>query len=172
MKRALPQSLSRPICTVFTAFLTPISFSLKTGHFPSSLSSKALDWQGNPIPRYSYAALDFLRARASNLLEEAYWSLAQGNLLWWARQADKVVSFAADVSANRSPPTPCIWWMTNCQSLRNSSLPARVWCHCCRRLESCHSRRQVLPNVEARRAVYPGRRRILGAREAIPSSTL
>jgi hypothetical protein len=99
MKRALPRSLTRSVRAVFTAFLTPISFSLQTGHFRSALSSKAIDAQGNPIPWYSYAALDLLRARACKFAGRSVLEFGAGqSTLWWARQAEKVVSFEADAS--------------------------------------------------------------------------
>ena len=43
-----------------TAILTPVHFSLATGHFRSSIASKALDARGKPLPWYTYPGIDFL----------------------------------------------------------------------------------------------------------------
>ena len=55
-----------------TAFLTPLSFALNSGHFKSAFAEKALSRRGKAIPWFTYPAIDFLVAKdfsASSILE-------------------------------------------------------------------------------------------------------
>ena len=75
---------------ILTAILTPINFSIKTGHFRSSLNKKALTKEGKPLPWYTYPAIDFLVSRnfeSSSVLEfgggqsSAFWSIIAKTVL-------------------------------------------------------------------------------------------
>lgn len=92
LKSKLPASLSRPIGGVFKAILTPAYFALQTGHFRSALTSKAVDRSGEPVPWYTYPAIELLRAKSfagKRVLEFG----AGQSTIWWARQAEEIVSF-------------------------------------------------------------------------------
>jgi hypothetical protein len=80
------------IRSIGTAFLTPFYFAQRTGHFRSSLVSKALDAKGVPIPWYTYPAIELLRNksfRGKRVLEFG----AGQSTLWWSKQAEHVTSF-------------------------------------------------------------------------------
>jgi hypothetical protein len=47
----------------FTAFYTPIYYSYLNGHFKSSFKKMAVSRNGDPLPWYTYPAIDFLRTR-------------------------------------------------------------------------------------------------------------
>ncbi|HXZ48470.1 MAG TPA: hypothetical protein VEG27_05580 [Usitatibacter sp.] len=73
------------------ALLAPVLFSLREGHFRSSLKGMAVDSRGNPLPWYTYPAIDFLRRRSfagKRILEFG----AGQSTLWWAARAASVVS--------------------------------------------------------------------------------
>ena len=74
-----------------TAFLTPVKFSIKTGHFKSSIARRSLDAAGRPIPWYTFSAIDFL----SNVdfSEQAILEFGGGqSTFWWAQRAASVFS--------------------------------------------------------------------------------
>jgi hypothetical protein len=78
-----------------TAILTPVYFSLATGHFCSSIASKALDTRGKPLPWYTYPAIDFLSGvdfSGQSVLEFG----AGQSTLWWAERAARVFSVEQD----------------------------------------------------------------------------
>jgi hypothetical protein len=75
--------------------LTPLVFSRSTGHFRSSLSARALDRRGEPLPWYTYPAIDFLADQdysGASVLEFG----AGQSTLWWARRAREVVATESD----------------------------------------------------------------------------
>ena len=62
----------RLVRRIGTAFLTPLSFALNSGHFRSAFAEKALSRRGKAIPWFTYPAIDFLVAKdfsASSILE-------------------------------------------------------------------------------------------------------
>lgn len=74
-----------------TALLTPIRFSVSSGHFRSSIARRALDPVGNCIPWYTYPAIEFL----SNVdfTTQSILEFGGGNsTVWWAERAHHVVS--------------------------------------------------------------------------------
>jgi hypothetical protein len=78
-----------------TAILAPIQFSLATGHFRSSIASKALDARGKPLPWYTYPAIDFLSEvdfSSQSVLEFG----AGQSTLWWSERAARVFSVEQD----------------------------------------------------------------------------
>src|SRR5205814_7195262 len=63
LKRLLPAALWRPLRAVMTGFITPVRFSLATGHWKSSIAMSARAADGRPIPWYTYPAIDFRAQR-------------------------------------------------------------------------------------------------------------
>jgi hypothetical protein len=94
-KRSLPSFIWSPARKLTTAFLTPIRFSINTGHFRSSLRAAAVDRRGRPIPWYTYPAIDFLDAK--DFADKSVMEFGSGqSTLWWASRAKKVVSAESD----------------------------------------------------------------------------
>jgi hypothetical protein len=94
-KRVLPRWIWSPARKLLTGLLTPIRFSLYTGHFRSSILSAAVDRHGNPIPWYTFPAIDFIDTKdfSSKLVLE----FGSGqSTLWWAKRCKRVVSFESD----------------------------------------------------------------------------
>jgi len=92
LKRILPYPMARSIRSIATALLTPVYFSTRSGHFGSSLRSKAIDKQGHAIPWYTCPAIELLRNRdfsGRTVLEfgSGQWTI------WWSKHASYVVSF-------------------------------------------------------------------------------
>lgn len=74
---------------------TPVYFSRRSGHFLSCMKNRAVNQEGEPIPWYSYPAVDFLRSRdhsGRSVLEFG----AGYSTLFWAKQCRKVVAFEGD----------------------------------------------------------------------------
>lgn len=68
----LGRRVRRLVRRIGTAFLTPLSFALNSGHFKSAFAEKALSRGGKAIPWFTYPAIDFLVAKdfsASSILE-------------------------------------------------------------------------------------------------------
>jgi len=87
IKSVLPARAFRPLRATGTALLTPLRFSRSTGHWRSSFANKAVDRNGEPIPWYTYSAIDFLLARdfaGKSVLE---FGGGQSTLFWSARAA-------------------------------------------------------------------------------------
>jgi len=92
VKKLLPAWLSNPIRNSLTAILTPILYSVRTGHFRSSLKMAAVSRHGEPIPWYTYASLDFLSAR--NYTGKTILEFGGGqSTLWWSARAKHIVTF-------------------------------------------------------------------------------
>ncbi len=95
LRRFLPDRVGRFVREAGTAFLTPFYFAYSTGHFRSSLHSKALDKTGLPLPWYTYPAIQQLQTKSfagRSVLEFG----AGQSTLWWARKAASIVSFEAN----------------------------------------------------------------------------
>jgi hypothetical protein len=92
LKRVLPFSIARSIRAIATAILTPIYFSIRSGHFGSSLRSKAVDKRGRAIPWYTYPAIELLSNRDFNGRSILEFGSGQSTL-WWSKRASQVVSF-------------------------------------------------------------------------------
>jgi hypothetical protein len=96
-KKLLPSSLFKAVRAVTTGILTPFTFSYQTGHFRSSLKSRALDKSGKAIPWYTYPAIDFLRQKEMN--EKSVLEFGSGqSTLWWAARVKTVSSFESDAA--------------------------------------------------------------------------
>jgi len=92
LKKYVPEFISDSVRKVITAFYTPISFSIKSGHFKSSFKKMSVDKNGNPIPWYTYSCYDFLRFRDFKDAEVLEFGSGQSTL-WWAKFAKYVTAF-------------------------------------------------------------------------------
>lgn len=91
LRKVLPRPISERIRSVATGVLTPLSFSIRTGHFRSSLQARAVDREGNPIPWYTYSMIDFLKDK--DFSQRIVLEFGSGqSTRWWARRAARVVS--------------------------------------------------------------------------------
>ena len=88
----------------------PLTFSVAGGHFRSAITSRSVDAFGNPIPWYTYPAVDFLKVL--DLSDSKVAEFGSGHsTLWWASRAREVLAFEADADwfreisekAKRSP---------------------------------------------------------------------
>lgn len=99
LRAALPAPIWNAFRKVSNAVLAPIHFSLETGHLRSSLASRAMTAGGDPIPWFTYPAVQFLmsksnyiKAKGASVLE---WGAGQSTL-FWANIASRVVSMESD----------------------------------------------------------------------------
>jgi hypothetical protein len=95
VKKFLPEAIWSPIRTVATAVITPFRFSIKTGHWRSSIQTRACSASGSPIPWYTYPAIDFLAQRDftdRNILEFG----GGQSTLWWSARARSVLTIEED----------------------------------------------------------------------------
>lgn len=91
IKKILPNFLSDGIRKLVTAFLTPIRFSINSGHFKSSFLKKSVDKNGLAIPWYTYPCFDFLRFRDFSNSEILEFGAGQSTF-WWAKKAKFVTA--------------------------------------------------------------------------------
>lgn len=97
VKARLPRQISEVIRNTATAFLTPILFSYRTGHFLSSLKMTAVSKKGEPLPWYTYPSIDFLKNRSYE--DKIILEFGGGqSTLWWARRAKSVVTLEGDLT--------------------------------------------------------------------------
>jgi hypothetical protein len=79
----------------FATILGPLYFSFGEGHFRSALLLRAVDPAGNPIPWYTYPAVDFF-----SRLEMTGRSVAEigggHSSLWWMKRADRLLVLEQD----------------------------------------------------------------------------
>lgn len=95
VKAALPQPIWRAVRSLGTALLTPVAFSLRTGHLRSSFQNMAVAADGSALPWYTYPCIDFLAQRDftdRNVLEFG----AGQSSLWWSAHAKTVTSLEGD----------------------------------------------------------------------------
>jgi hypothetical protein len=95
IRTCLPSWISDPIRSLGTAFLTPILFSLRTGHFRSSFKKAAVSRTGAALPWYTYPSIDFLRHRSYEGRTVLEFGAGQSTL-WWAQRAARVVALEGD----------------------------------------------------------------------------
>jgi hypothetical protein len=93
-------SIPNPIWHVFrktaNAFLAPLHFSLETGHLRSALLSRAVDRRGDPLPWYTYSAIQFLSNKDFSARRVLEWGAGQSTL-FWSRRAKEVVAFESNI---------------------------------------------------------------------------
>ena len=94
-KARMPASLWRPLRAVATAILTPLRFSMATGHWTSSLRASAQTRAGAPLPWYTYPAIDFLSQRSFAGKDVLEFGGGQSTL-WWAERAATVLTVEED----------------------------------------------------------------------------
>lgn len=94
-ERWLPGPLVRTLRAVGTATVTPLLFSCRTGHLRSSLLNRAVDCRGEPIPWYTYPAIDFLASKSFERRSVLEWGAGQSTI-WWAQRAAHVVALEED----------------------------------------------------------------------------
>jgi len=93
--KGLPRGVWQPLRSFGTALYTPVRFALKTGHFRSSLNSKACTRSGQPLPWYTYAAIDFLAPRDFTGRKVLEFGGGQSTL-WWSKRAERVLTIDPD----------------------------------------------------------------------------
>jgi hypothetical protein len=94
-RRFLPARLFALLRRLGTATITPVVFSLRSGHFRSSLASRAMTAGGEPLPWYTYPAIHFLEHRDWSCLRVLEFGAGQSTL-WWASRAREIQSFEDD----------------------------------------------------------------------------
>ncbi len=95
LRKIFPRFITEPIRSVATGLLTPLEFSIRTGHFKSSLLGKSVDVHGNPIPWYTYPIIEFLKSKNFSNCTVLEFGSGQSTL-WWADRAKKVTSLEDD----------------------------------------------------------------------------
>jgi len=95
LKLTLPAFLSNPLRSFFTALLTPISFSINSGHFISSFKKAAFDKNLTPIPWYTYPSINFLETRSFSDKTVLEFGGGQSSI-WWGLRAKNVVTLEGD----------------------------------------------------------------------------
>lgn len=81
--------------TLVTAFVTPLRWSLISGHFRSSLARRSMARDGTPVPWYTYPAIAFLAQRDYRDRDVLEFGGGQSTL-WWAARARSVTVVEAD----------------------------------------------------------------------------
>lgn len=95
LRSVLPDGFWRPIGSIGTAIYTPLRFSQATGHWRSSLERAAQTRRGEPIPWYTYPAIDFLLPR--DFSEKSVLEFGGGqSTLWWGSRAKSVLTIEQD----------------------------------------------------------------------------
>jgi predicted O-methyltransferase YrrM len=95
LRRLLPKKVWQPIRAYMTGIVTPFRFSSVTGHWKSSISMSSVARDGNPVPWYTYPAIDFLAARDfhdRNVLEFG----GGQSTVWWGARARSVLTIEED----------------------------------------------------------------------------
>lgn len=87
----LPSFIRRPLRAVGTAILTPFRFAYETGHWRSSLAQAAQSRNGEPLPWYTYSAIDFLAQRSFEGRRILEFGGGQSTR-WWASRAEHVLT--------------------------------------------------------------------------------
>ena len=88
LRKAFPRFVSETIRSLATAILTPVHFSVRTGHFRSSLRCRAADSEGNSIPWYTYPMIDFLKHKEYTGRAVLEFGAGQSTH-WWAHARRK-----------------------------------------------------------------------------------
>ena len=82
LRKALPGFIWEPFRKVSNSILGPLCFSWETGHLKSSLKSRAVDKKGQPLPWYTYPAIEWILGKdwkGANVLE---FGCGQSSLFW------------------------------------------------------------------------------------------
>jgi len=96
---SLRESLPRPIWDILrktaNSVLGPVHFSFETGHLRSSLKSGAVDRHGQPLPWYTYPAIQTLLRKDFSQMRVLEWGGGQSTL-FWAKRAGTVTTLESD----------------------------------------------------------------------------
>lgn len=95
VRRVLPGRVAGGLRRIVTALLTPWVFSINSGHFRSSMRSRAVDPRGRPLPWYTYPAIEFLSDQDYSSRTVLEFGAGQSTL-WWASRAREVVALESD----------------------------------------------------------------------------
>ena len=95
IKKIIPGWVFKPIRSFLTAFFGPYIFAYNSGYFRSAFVMKAVTKKGDPIPWYTFSCIDFLKNRTYKSKKVLEFGGGQSTL-WWARRAEKVVTFEGD----------------------------------------------------------------------------
>ena len=95
-KKILPTPIVRWIRSISTAIITPVRFSLVTGHFLSSLKNVSVNKNGEHIPWYSYPAIDFILNKDFSTKRVLEFGAGQSTL-WWSKKVKFIKSFEEDL---------------------------------------------------------------------------
>jgi len=95
LKAALPRFVWERIRMVATAVITPLAFSLWSGHFRSSLRQRAVSRKGEALPWYTYPCIHLLEFRDFGGKRVLEFGGGQSTL-WWAARAERVVTIEED----------------------------------------------------------------------------
>ncbi|MDC3030214.1 hypothetical protein OA178_00370 [Candidatus Pelagibacter sp.] len=91
LKKILPYTIFNFFRRILTAILTPVLFSFNSGHFLSSIQSKAVDKKNKPIPWYTYSCIDFLYTL--NFKDKKILEFGSGqSSIWWSNLSNEVHS--------------------------------------------------------------------------------
>ena len=91
----LPARVFGFVRRIGTAVLTPLTFSFDQGHFRSSIAGRAVTRAGQPLPWYTYPAIDFLNGNDFSGCSVLEFGAGQSTL-WWAARARSVPSLEED----------------------------------------------------------------------------
>ena len=95
IKKFLPSLLSIILRRVVTAIITPISFSINSGHFKSSILEKAVTKNGNAIPWLTYPCINFLSIR--DLSQKSVLEFGGGqSTIYFSNLAKEIITFEED----------------------------------------------------------------------------
>lgn len=95
LRKIMPTGAFRTARAMATAVVTPVRFARATGHWRSSLAEKAMTRGGEPLPWYTYPAIDFLAAR--DFSDKSVLEFGGGqSTLFWCRRARSVVTIEED----------------------------------------------------------------------------
>jgi len=97
----LPAPVAGLLRAAVTALYTPVRFAMATGHLRSSLAGKAMTPAGEPLPWYTYPAIDFLARRSFAGRTVLEFGGGQSTS-WWSARADAVVTVEEDADWYRA----------------------------------------------------------------------
>lgn len=95
IKKIMPIFVAKKIRALATAILTPLEFSLRSGHFKSSLYGRAVDKKNQPIPWLTFPTVDLLNVK--DLSNSTILEFGGGqSTFFFQKRALRVMTFEAD----------------------------------------------------------------------------
>jgi hypothetical protein len=95
LKKILPKWIVNPLRSLGTALFGPILFARRTGYYRSAFKRQAVQKDRQPLPWYTYPAIDFLKFRDYQNKKILEFGGGQSTL-WWAGKAGQVVTLEGD----------------------------------------------------------------------------